>query len=246
MNWFVANPGLSAALLGIVAAIFGYFYRARSERKDNLKEALYLLLEIWHRMTMLSYNSHDQLVDSLLARFRKLYPNVTISHEQIQASKNQLVPALQRILTEQALSDFGGFQDAYKRVVRLIARSKPVYAFRLESVSGTRQVLESIDRYMNEAAPTSELMSAPSAILSNQLKRSVQDTLSSAAVFNMEKDILGLAFRISVWTWLDAARTIRRRRKRLIGLLNEAFSHEIDQFLKLAFDKAGMSQPIQS
>lgn len=209
------NPEISIALIGLLAALVGYFYRARTEERQNLREALYLLLEIWHRMTIVAYQDFDRFFLLFRERLLVLHPDAQFTKEQFDAAKAHFIPILQRTATGHALKDFSGLQDAYKKVVQLTARSNPVYAFRVESVSGTSKLLALIDEYLKEAFAPFDDEGGVSAQVSEQLKSTVHFAVTENMTRDLQNDLLGLAARISVWTLLDVVLVIRSRRKKL-------------------------------
>lgn len=216
MNWLETYPEVSAAVVGAACVAVGYIYRARTERRENLKDALYLLLEIWHRLSILTAQSPEKLFGSLAERFHVLYPDLPFSKDQLEASKAHFIPILQRTLIATALDDFNDLQTAFKTAVQLVARSNPVYAYRIESVSSTRKRLSHIAQYLEEAFGPLEAEGGEAVNVSKKVKQCINELVQGDATKDMEEDLRGLALRISVCTYIDVILVMKRRRKLLL------------------------------
>lgn len=238
MAWIEQHHELAIAILSPLLLVLGYFYRVRVEKRANLREALFLLLEIWHRMGLAAAIASEDLVAALVARIKSHIPNATISEAEIQAAKEHFLPIVNRLLREHALSDLDGLQDAYKKVVVLVARSHPVYAYKLESASSIKKRLSFLDQYLDEAfQPVGAQVDSQSAFI-GKLREQVNRHAEENVVAEMEGRLRGLAWRVSLFSLLDVHLLIGKRRRSLA--LDSA--KELDRWL-LAVMKPLMADP---
>ena len=114
----------SKLLIGILTPTFlvvGYFYRARKDSIKNRKIALYILLEIWHRISVFYRKDFDDVFEKMVKEIKKQFPGENISESQILASKNHLTPILMETARGIALSDLDSYQERYQEAVSLIS-----------------------------------------------------------------------------------------------------------------------------
>ncbi len=98
-----AYPKLSMAILSPVLLCIGYFFRLRVEKKKNLKGALYILLEIWHRLSVFYRNDFSGVYDQVFSQIQKLFPNQEIPKEMLDSTKKQFSPMLNNLSRNVAL-----------------------------------------------------------------------------------------------------------------------------------------------
>jgi len=215
VDWAQQHHELVIAVLSPVLLAFGYFYRARMEKRSNLREALYLLLEIWHRMSALSVRSSEGMVDAIADRIRALFPTAVISDTEMLATKAHFIPIFTKAVRGHSLADVEGLQDAYGKVVRLVARSHPVYAYRLESASRIKRRLAFLDQYLLEAFQPFDQQQNPTAVFAAKLRDQLNSYAEQDVIGDLEKSLRGLALRVSVWSFLGTHLLIKRRRRTL-------------------------------
>lgn len=151
MIWLKNNPEIAAVIIALIGTAVGYIYRARSEKRENLCEALYLLLEIWYRFSLQSKVSLSNVFESLSEKLKEISPDIIISDQDIKASHAYFGPIIQNILKTNAQEDFDGVREAYARVIKLVSKSDPIFAYRLESASSIQKRLTSLDQYFKDA-----------------------------------------------------------------------------------------------
>jgi len=227
MSWLSLNLEIMVALVGLVGAALGYLLRKRLESRENLKQSLYLMLEIWHRVTILGWKSHDQLFDLVIDSITKKHGKEVISQEEIDAAKAHFIPVLRTTMVSQALEGFDNLHEAHAQVIKLVAKSDPVLAYSLESGSNTRKKLAFIDQYLKESFQELDQQGGESAIFSAKIQNHTQTQVQKAVQLQIESDLKKLALRVSLFTCLRVRRLILNRKKMLSGVSND----ELDDFL---------------
>ena len=227
MNWAMQHPELTIAILSPALLALGYFYRVRVEKRSNLREALYLLLEIWHRVSVLSARSPESMIETLAERMRALYPTANISETEMQATKAHFIPILRRLIRGHALSDMEGLQDAYTKVIHLVARSHPIYAYRLESAMTVKKRFAFLDQYLDEALQPLDVQGGQASVFAAKLRERIGDHAGKDATLDLEKSLRGLAWRVSFASLVEVHRLIKKRR----NLLVTDSAAEIDKLL---------------
>lgn len=234
LSWFSIDPGMIVALIGLAGAGFGYLFRLRLEKRENLKQSLYLLLEIWHRVTVLGWKSHDQLFQVIFDRLKERFPQARISAEEIEASKLHFVPILRKSMISHAFEDFDSLYEAHAEVVKLVAKSDPVLAYGLESSSNTRKRLAFIDDYLNESLAVLDEEGGKSALFSKAIKEETQRKFHQSVQEQLEKDLRALSFRVGIPAYFRTRVIIRKRHKRLQGATIEEIDEVVDLVVLVA------------
>lgn len=227
MSWFSLNPEILVAIVGLIGGALGYLLRKRLESRENLKQSLYLMLEIWHRVTILGWKSHDQLFDLVIDRIKEKHGKGAISQEEIEAAKSHFIPVLRTTMVSQALEGFDNLHEAHAHVVKLVAKSDPVLAYSLESGSNTRKKLAFIDQYLEEAFQELDQQGRESAAFSAKIKNHTQAQVQKTVQLQIESDLKKLASCVSLFTCFRVRRLISKRKKMLSGVPEDG----IDDFL---------------
>jgi hypothetical protein len=215
MEWIYAHPDLALGIIGPILLAIGYIYRGRAERYDNRREALYLLLGIWHRMTIVSKNSFDEIFDAVFDRLRAKFPQHPMSSEELKAIKSYFTPILTRELRAKALEDFDSLHEAYAKAVKLISKSDPVLAYRLDSASSTKKRLAYLESYMTEAFKPLDQRGMEAAAFADNLREGLSTHAEKNATAEIEKSLRGLALHVSTYTYFSIYLLILRRHKKL-------------------------------
>lgn len=227
MTWLEQHHELAIAILSPLLLAVGYLYRGRVERRANLREALYLLLEIWHRLGLVSAVDFEEMAEKLISRMRALFPGESISEVEVLVAKAHFLPILRRLIRAHALSDVEGLQDAYQKVVLLVARSHPVYAYKLESASSVKKRLAFVDQYLVEAFGSLDAQGEDASAFIAKLRERVSSHSERDAMGELEGHLRGLAWRVSLTSLIGVHRLIRRRRLTLALDSSEEFDRWI-------------------
>lgn len=209
----------------------GYFYRARKEKNDNLKKALYILLEIWHRMAVLYRKDFDSYFDAITAEIIKKVPEEEFTEEQRKASKEYFTPILMNTVQTAAFSDIEHYQDSFDEAVKLIAINDPFFAYDIGSGGKTKIFLKTLDSYLEDALQPLENEGGDGLVLSNTLKDQLSSHASLDALSDLEKDINRLSFRVGIITYIKSFSVIRKRKERLQGFTKKEVSELVDSVL---------------
>lgn len=207
----------SKLLIGVITPILlavGYFYRARKESIENRKVALYILLEIWHRISVFYRNDFDDVFEQIIREIKKQFPNENISEGEISASKTHFTPILIETARGIALSDLDGYQERYQEAVSLISSDDPIFAYKISSASKTKKFLQFLDSYLERSlAPIEE--NEIGSVLSKSLKSHMTRHAELDSIKDLESDIRRLSLKVGLLTFLSSAWLIRKRRSNL-------------------------------
>ena len=193
----------------------GYFYRVRKEKKENLKAALYILLEIWHRMAILYRNDFNAYIDALADELAKRVPEEGFTEEQRNATKQYLTPILRDTAHSSAFSDVEHYQQSFDEAVKLLAVDDPFFAYEIGSAGNTKKLLKALDRYLETVFKPLEAEGGDSLILSKTLKEHLTSHAALEVLSDLESDIYKLAFKIGFIPYIKSLKTVRKRKKRL-------------------------------
>lgn len=215
----------------------GYFYRARKEKRDNLKKALYILLEVWHRMAVLYRNDFDSYFDAITAEIIRKVPEEEFTEEQSKASKEYFTPILMNTVQAAAFSDIEHYQESFDEAVKLIAINDPFFAYDIGSVGKTKKFLKTLDSYLEEAFEPLENEGGDSLVLSNTLKDHMSSHASLEVLSDLEKDIRRLSFRVGISSYIKSLSVIRKRKERLQGFSKKEIRELVDTVLFPAMEE---------
>ena len=208
----------TSLLIGILSPVLlaiGYFYRSRQESKKSKKIALYMLMEIWHRMSVFYRRNFDDAFEQIFMEIKKQFPNESISESEIEASKAHFTPILMETARKSALSDLDGYQEKYQQVVALISPDDPIFAYKISSASKTKRFLNFLDSYLNKSLEVIEKEGIAGMTLSETLKTHVTEHVQLDSIKDLESDIRRLSLKISLYTYTSCILAIRKRKKKL-------------------------------
>lgn len=219
-------PKLFLGVFTPVLLAAGYFYRSRKEKNDNLKKALYILLEIWHRMAVLYRKDFDSYFDAITDEIIKRVPEEEFTEEQRKASKEHFTPILMNTVQTAAFEDIEHYQESFDEAVKLIAINDPFFAYDIGSGGKTKKFLKILDSYLEDALQPLEDEGGDSLVLSNTLKDHMSSYASLDVISELEKDIRRLSFKVGIIAYIKSFSVIRRRKSRLQGF-TEKEVHEL-------------------
>lgn len=213
MEFFEKYPEITIAIITLIGVCIGYIYRARKEKKENLNISLYLLLEIWHRLSVIAKVNFDQEFDELINELAKQLPEAELNEDQKSEIKKYFTPILIEKSHKTALSDFSTYTEAFDSAVLKLSKDLPFFAYRINSTNRIRKLFSFLDEYLEHALiPLSEMGEKKAAHLANEMNLKVRED----ALSDLEKDIKILSFEIGILDYISAIIVIRRRRKKLV------------------------------
>lgn len=234
-------------LIGILTPILlaiGYFYRSRKESIKNRKIALYILLEIWHRISAFRRTDFDDVFDKLFYEIKKQFPEENISVNDLKESKRHFTPILIENIREIAISDLDSYQDKYQEAVSLISSDDPIFAYKINSASKTKKFLKFIDSYLEQS-----LESIRENEIGNKLSQSLKSHLTKHteidSIKDLESDIRILSLKVGIFTYFSSAYIIRKRKGKLTKFDNGTIENLVKNVLTPAMIEFKKSiQPI--
>lgn len=233
----------SKLTIGVISPMLlaiGYFYRARKESIKNRKAALYILLEIWHRISVFYRKDFDDVFEQIVREIKRQFPAENISESEISASKAHFTPILIETARGMALSDLDSYQERYQEAVSLISSDDPVFAYKISSASKTKKFLKFLDSYLEKSlAPIEE--NAIGSVLSQSLKSHLTKRAELDSIKDLESDIRRLSLKVGVFTFFSSAYIIRRRRSNLASIENKEVENLVANILAPAMTEFNKS-----
>jgi|GEM_PF-3237539 len=210
-----SNPKLFIGVFAPLMLAMGYFYRARREKKENLRKALYILLEIWHRMAVLYRQNFDSMFDVFAKEIRKAAPEEEFTVEQQEATRKYFTPILLGVARSSAFSDMDDFQELFDEAVRLISVDDPLFAYHIGSAGKTKKFLSEFNGYVDNTLKPLDEEGGDSLILSSAIKSHISLHVSKDVLIDLEKNVRRIAFRVGIITFLKSCSVIRARKNKL-------------------------------
>ncbi len=220
-------------LIGILTPVLlavGYFYRSRRENIKNRKIALYILLEVWHRISVFYRKDFDDVFDQLAIEIKKQFPAENISENDIRASRNYFTPILIETARGIALSDFDDYQERYQEAVSLISSDDPIFAYKVGSASKTKKFLMFLDSYLARSLSPLEETGVGSK-LSQSLKSHMTRSAELESIKDLESDIRKLSLKVSVFAYLSSAHLIKKRKNNISKIDNGELENLVKDIL---------------
>jgi len=211
-------PKIFVAVLSPILLVAGYFYRARQDKKKNQKVALYILMEIWHRMSIFHRRDFDDVFDRIITEIKRQFPGENITEGDIESSKAHFTPILIKTAHKAALSDIVGYQEKYQEAVSLISSDDPIFAYKVSSAGNTKRFLSFLDAYLNMVLKPVEDEGHLGMTLSSTFKTHMSAHAGLDSIKDLESDIRKLSWKIGIFTFISCLFTIRKRRKTLRNL----------------------------
>lgn len=229
-------------ILGPFLLAIGYFYRSRQESKKNKKIALYTLMEIWHRTSIFYVKDFDSYFKQLFLEIKRQFPNEKMTVEEIDMVKAHVMPILIETLRTSSLSDLDGYEQKYEDAILLIASDDPVFAYKLHSVSKTRDLLVSLDSYLNKSFKCIEKNRKAEESVLNIFKSHISEYAQIESIGDLESDIRRLSYNISLYTYFSCIKAIRRRRMRLGHIDNNEIENLVTNVLLPIMNKLNQGE----
>jgi len=230
-------------MIGVITSILlavGYFYRARKESIKNRKVALYILLEIWHRISVFYRKDFDDVFEQIVREIKRQFPAENISESEISASKAHFTSILIETARGIALSDLDSYQERYQEAVSLISSDDPVFAYKISSASKTKKFLKFLDSYLEKSlAPIEE--NKIGGVLSQSIKSHMTKHAELDSIKDLESDIRRLSLKVGVFTFFSSAYIIRRRRSNLATIENKEVENLVANVLAPAMTEFNKS-----
>lgn len=231
MNWIETYPGFAVTLAGAVFAVVGYYYRAWREQQDNFREALYLLLEIWHRFSTVFNSPINELIGIVVARL-EVRLGVQFSEQEKAAIRTHFMPILENTMRKLAMEGVESLHGAYDRVVQLISRSDPLLAYDLAAASAIKRGLAFIDQCLEEAFRPLDAEGEQAKVFADSLREGAKAKVETEALEELEKNLRRVAMKLGILAWLKVVLRIRSRRRLLEqGPRPEEFDQLLEQVL---------------
>ena len=206
-------PKILIAIWGSLCLAIGYLFKRWRERKNNLKEALFILLEIWHRMVKITAMDLGKDFDAICSEISKRTQSRPISESEKDVVRKILSPYIYKLLQSSIQRDYQSFEGAYFEATKKVAQDAPLLAYQISSTRKTKSALEALDTYFDEVLRAIDESSSDKFI--DDYKLRFKTYLFELSASDIEKDIKALGLRIGILTYWGVSRTIRNRKKRL-------------------------------
>nr|WP_321239389.1 hypothetical protein [uncultured Tolumonas sp.] len=231
----ILNNSMVVAVIGIMSAIIGYGYRARKENLKNRKLALFYLLEIWFRLSVFYKKSYDKEFEVLFVEIKKLIPNFNPSEEESAEVKESITPIIFQQSVKSSLSDYEGALNKLEKSIELLAQENPIIAYKLNTARDIFKAQEYLDGYLAEINKCEILDDVISQkVITTEQIQDLQITVKHHQLLeitkNIEKNIINLAFHLSIFTLIQTMNVIHYRKR----IINEVDAEQAKIIKKMA------------
>ncbi|MES0490279.1 MAG: hypothetical protein ABUK01_09825 [Leptospirales bacterium] len=205
------HAGLTAAVIGPTLIAVGYLYRARKDKKRNLREALYILLRLWYCFRMILLVDYEVLEKNNREVFTKLAPNLKVDTDKSGKEAKELMKSLR---------DYKDFDvnliATYDEVVTKISGDLPTFAFSLTAHENAFYALTDAENHHRAFLKKAMRKS----VKSEEYQKEVADfhakyhleKLQKKVLCQIEKDVRSLSFKIGVFTWVSTKVAMQKRK----------------------------------
>ncbi|MEJ2061017.1 MAG: hypothetical protein P8Y64_11125 [Gammaproteobacteria bacterium] len=231
MDWSVANSALAVTLIGVSGAAIGYFYRARTERLQNYRLALFILLKIWHRFGLLNVEDFNPEIDSIINSIKRQFPDANFSDEEIGAIKVYFTPYLRQMLINKAFEGFESIEQAYAEAVHLVSLHDPIYGYELDSIKSIRSRMVAIDQYFASAFGQVVQSDDPNSQFLISIQSKLKSFAHNDAISDIESAIHRLSWKVGVITRFRVKKALQQRKDRLTHIPENEIQRLIDEVL---------------
>ena len=225
------------AATGVIGGVAGYWWRERAGRRRSLAVSLYLLMEIWHRISILQRTSFDFLLQQLEEKLTHRYPDAKFEAEELAAVKRYFEPILDALVRKSAFEGFESLHDAYAEAVRLVAQQDPLLAYRLDGASNIKRRLDFFDNYLTQTMPPLEASGEVSQEFSALMQRKMREYAGRDTAADIQQVMKSLALRYSVWAYLRVLIVVWRRNRKLQSDLTESVEKMFDDVIAPILDE---------
>ncbi|MBU2983719.1 hypothetical protein KO528_00015 [Saccharophagus degradans] len=209
------HPKIAMAILSPMLLVAGYFYRSRKEKRGKLSVALFTLLQIWHKLSVFYRKDFDGIFDTLINELIKVIPEEEFTEEQRAATKEYFVPIFQQSAKTDALSGFDIYAESFDSVINIISTDDPFFAYKISSSGKVKSYLSWLDSYLATVMKPLDDEGGDSGLLAQTVKSHVTSHAASDTLNELEGAIKELSLKIGIFTYFQACKTIRKRRKQL-------------------------------
>lgn len=226
------HPRISVAIITPTFLALGYLWRDRKEKRENLKAGLYILLEIWHKMSFVYKTDFSNGFDAVIKKVREKYPTENISNDKREEAIKHIELALEKVLKPQAISGIKVFMEPFHEAVKLIAKDDPFLAYHIGTSASVGECIALIDSYMNESLkPYIESNNEDDLKFYENLKKQSQSHFLSEMVKGLEQNISRLSYRISIYSFCRSFMVIANRKKSVKSLAKSDLDKMVDSIL---------------
>ncbi len=198
---------LAGALAGSAGGVIAYWWRNRRERQQSLNLCLFTLMDIWHRIEVLSTAE----VQPMLILLEQKATALGVSEEDINRVladlKPQLHDAFEATLKGLVGIRFELIRDRYVDAVGLLAKEEPILAYALSGHEEFPERLTAIGVYFERFRP--ELESSNEADIA---QRFVENKVTALLQEQIEKDLYEVAWQAGLVRWANVRLGVRRRK----------------------------------
>lgn len=240
MDLFTTYQNLTVGVFGTLCVAIGYLYKAQRSKKENIKSALYLLLEIWHRMTIFAKIDFEQELESFISEICKKFPKFIMSDKEKTTIKKQFSPILINMLHQIAIEGYNSLEDAFKEAVSNISKDDPVLAYKINNSSNIKGTINHIDRYLQESIKT---FGGSQGQLENLFSKKIQEMVSIDLLKNLERDVILLSRRLSLVSEFKVRRLIRKRKKKIAQTDLSEMNKWINEIIPMIVEFNNQMQP---
>ncbi len=219
-------------IFSIIGIAFGWglnqasqWFSTRQQDKRSLKLVLYNLMETYN---LFSKSDFDKYIEKITQQvFKRLSVNEqTVEVEQFM--KEIYSSLAENYLKPDLLDDLDDIEDDYQNAIKELANIDPITAYRLSGKTTILDRFEDMSDIMEDfkqifPSEADEIESGTKTILQQTRKQMLKEALSA-----LEDDIREIAWKINIWEWWRAKRTVK--------YIKEKAEEEIDKKIDSLFN----------
>ncbi|MFD2177869.1 hypothetical protein [Veronia pacifica] len=209
---------LLIAIIAPISACIGYSYRARTESKKKQKRALYLMLEVWHR---LSVNYKKDFRPEFIYLFKKIenkIPDLKLSEDDINIMYDTFEPVLLEKMKGISQEDLEDYQNKFKEAIILTSEDNPILAYEISHSVLISKISDDVNSMFSKFLGNNTSQEENE----RKLRRLVESIFDVKAIESLEDDVKKVARSISIFDFIRVKNKIKKRKNFLLN------SHKAD------------------
>ena len=209
---------LTSLFVALICVLFGWLLHEisslvslRREKKKILRSVLSNYLELWFIIINVA-NNIEMLTSHLGGKLKGTIPDLSSKDEALL--QETLKTVKEDILKPKVSQGIDEVQEDYEDAVIELATVDPMLAFRLRGKSKAYDML--FDQLKKDLDRIKSIIPSESTQDDKVISR-IDETLCSklrqGMLNNFERDMLGIAWKVSLFTWIKLKRTISKIKK---------------------------------
>lgn len=216
---------VSSVFLGWALNELTRFLNNRKENRNLKRQVLFNLLEINHQLIRLDPKDIINVVVRVLKKHN------LVEDDSIGEILHQLMG---NVFKKDAISEIENLEDEYEAAVSKLALTNPILAFRLKGRTKISQIDNIFNQYYKnciEMFPND--LDEVKQVEEVSDKMVIPDTIKDS-IKNLKNDILKLALKINIRTWVRVRKLLRNSKKKALTEIENFADVTIKKILEIS------------